>query len=361
MRTVLFMQLLMVLQLAVKGQHLQPGFQKDEFMELLKIGVQTSTDTSYIKKFSAPEKHRLAYQSKYIGFDNLWQLWISRDSVAVISVRGTTKTSISFLANLYAAMVAARGTIQVANDYNFKYNLSDDPKAAVHVGFLVSTAFLSRDIIPKIDSCYKVGIKEYIIAGHSQGAAITYLLTSYLENLKKEGVIPSDIRFKTCASAAPKPGNLYYAYSFEELTKNGWSYNVVNTVDWVPEVPFSIQTTKDMSTINPFEGAKKMIKKQKFPGNIALKYAYNKLDRPAKKAQKNYEKYLGKLVSKQVKKSLPGFKTPSYFSSNNYVRTGSTVLLTPDDSYFQKFKQNPDSIWNNHTHPPYIYLTEKLK
>lgn len=342
------------------AQPLQPGFQKREFIELLKIGARTSADSSYYKKLPAPEYSTLIYQSSTVGFDNLWQLWRTKNDVAIISIRGTTKTAVSFLANLYAAMVPAKGVLQLEEDFTFNYNLSDNPRAAVHVGFLIAMAYLSRDILPKIDSCYKNGIKDFIIAGHSQGGAITYTLTSYLESLKKEGRIAKDVRFKTCASASPKPGNLFYAYDFENLTRDGWAYNVVNSVDWVPELPFSIQKLDDMNETNPFRFGKKLIKKQKFPLNIVLRSAYNQLSKPQKKAQKNYKKWLGKRMGKFVKKSLKELSPPDYFNSNNYVRTGTTVVLVPDSSYFLKFPEIKDSIWHNHIQAPYLFLTEKL-
>lgn len=342
------------------AQHLKPGFDKSEFIEILKIGARTTADSSYYNAFPAPEQYKMIYQSPQIGLDNLWQLWVNKDSVAVISIRGTTTTAVSFLANLYAAMVSAKGTLHLEKDFTFDYDLSNDPKAAVHVGFLVSTAYLSRDIVPKIDSLYNTGIKEFIIAGHSQGGAITYLLTSYLESLLDENKLPHDIKFKTCTSASPKPGNLFYAYQYEHLTRGGWAYNLVNTADWVPEVPFSIQTVNDFNDVNPFVNAKALIKKQGFPKNLALRHVYNKLSKPAKRAQKNYEKYLGKMMSKYIKKKLPDFEPPLYFKSNDYVRTGTTIILSPDSAYYKAFPQDANNIWDNHTQKPYLYLAEKM-
>lgn len=346
---------------SIIAQHLKPGFDKQEFIEMLKIGSRTTADSSYYNSFPAPQQFKMIYQSQQVGLDNLWQLWINNDSVAVISVRGTTTTAVSFLTNFYAAMVPAKGELQLEKSFNFNYDLSDDPKAAVHVGFLVSTAYLSRDILPKIDSLYKnAGIKEFIIAGHSQGGAITYLLTSYLESMKNENKLPTDIRFKTCTSASPKPGNLFYAYQYEQLTHGGWAYNVVNTADWVPEVPFSIQTISDFNKVNPFVNAKALIKKQKFPNDLALRHVYNRLSKPAQKAQKNYEKFLGKMVSKYIKKALPEFIPPKYFSSNNYVRTGNTIVLYADSIYYKRFSEDANKIWQHHTQVPYLYLAEKM-
>ena len=342
------------------AQKLAPGFDKNEFMELLKIGSRTTTDTSWYGNLKDPES-TLIYQSKPAGFDNIWQLWKRKDGIPIISIRGTTKTEVSFLANIYAAMVPAKGELHLSDKFTFSYNLSEDPQAAVHVGFLIATAYLSADIISKIDSLYKTGEKEFIIAGHSQGGAISYLLTSYLENLKTENKLPKDIRFKSCISAAPKPGNLYYAYEFEHLTRDGWAYNVVNTSDWVPEVPFSIQTMHDLSALNPFQNSKQLISKQKFPKNLIVKHIYNRLSKPPLKSQKNYQKYLGKMVSKQVQKTFPEFIPPEYYKSSDYVRTGLTIVLIPDSSYYERYPQKTKNVWLNHAQERYAYLVERLE
>ncbi len=344
---------------------LKPGFDKWECMEMLRIAqLQALPQLKWNDKrpVPLPEKFSFVYRSPLIGLQNMWDLWVSKDSIAVISIRGTDiePNPVSWLVNMYAAMVPAKGELKLEHAFNFNYNLCDDPKAAVHVGFLVATAYLSRDIVPKIDSCYKAGIKNFIIAGHSQGGAITYLLTSHLENLKESRVIPADIRFKTYSSAAPKAGNLYYAYAYETLTRN-WAFNAVNTSDWVPEVPLSVQTANDFTDVNPFKGAKAMIKKQKFPNRMVLRHMYNRMSKPSFKAQKNYEKYLGKMVSKLIKKELPEFELPIYFKSSDYVRIGTTVVLYADDEYKKVFSQHPDEVWLNHFIDRYLYLADKLK
>ena len=103
-----------------------------------------------------------------------------------------------------------------------------------------------------------------------------------------------------------------------------------------------------------------MIKKQKFPNNIVLKYMYNRLDKPTRRAQRRYQRYLGKLTSKFVTKNLKGFKPPEYYNSNNYVRTGTMIILLADSAYYKSFPQSSDKIFINHFHTPYLYLAEKL-
>ena len=359
--SILLVGCLFLLGNGLQAQRLLAGFDKAEYIEMLKISARFGAP-NYVAAFPAPTNYQSVYRSPIVGLDNMWDLWTHNDNtIAVISIRGTTEKEVSWLANFYAAMVPAKGELQLNQSETFTYELSVDPKAAVHVGWLLGTATMSKDILSTRDSCSKKGIKDVIIMGHSQGGAIAYLLTAYVYSLQKQKVIPADIRFKTYCSAAPKPGNLYFAYEYESLTQNGWAYNVVNSADWVPEVPISIQTIDDFNVTNPFVGAKDMIKKQKFPKNVALKYAYNQLSKPTYKANKNYQKYLGKMASTIVSKNMTGFTPPpAYYNSNHYVRTGNTIVLKADEDYYQRFPESKEKIFAHHFHPPYLYLTEKL-
>jgi hypothetical protein len=319
-----------------------------------------ATDSLYLSAIPEPEYYLKIYQSPEIGLKNLWDLWLHHSKkIAVISLRGTTADPVSWLGNFYAGMVPAKGKLQISTDFEFEYDLAENPQAAVHIGWLLGTAFLSRDILPKIDSLYSSGIKEFLIIGHSQGGGIGYLLTAHLNNLQNQGRLAKDIRWKTYCSAAPKPGNLYFAYEYEALTQEGWAYNVINAVDWVPQVPFSIQTIDDFNDVNPFSNAKSSIKKQKFPERMVLKRVYNQLDKPTRKAQRKFEKYLGNKATKLIQKTLPEFQMPDFFNSNHYVRTGNTIVLHPDSLYKEKYPDNKEKIFMHHLHLPYMELVER--
>ncbi len=360
MKTILSLFLLFM-SLSVFGQQLKPGFDKDEYREMMLISAKTSAlDTNYYNSFPHPAHFNMQYRSSSIGLDNLWELWTDGAGKAVISIRGTTEKAESWLANFYAAMVPAKGELKLSNDEVFSYQLATNPKAAVHVGWLLSTAYLSKEILPKINELYQNGTKDFLIMGHSQGGAISFLLTSYVYNLQQLDQLPKDIRFKTYCSAAPKPGNLYYAYEYEAMTQGGWAFNAVNAADWVPEMPISIQTLKDFNNVNPFTNAKLLIKKQKFPKNLLLKHVYNQLDKPTKKAQKNYEKYLGNMASKIIKQNLKDFSPPLYYGSNHYVRTGTTISLLPDDDYYKQYPEDPSKLFPHHFHAPYLSLLDIL-
>ncbi len=341
------------------AQSLQPGFDKEEYRALMKVSAQFG-DSTYRSALPPPQGYKLIYDSPVMGLDNKWQLWMTDHSIPVISIRGTTKAAVSWLANFYAAMVPAKGELRLSGSSKFSYQLAVNPKACVHTGWLVCTAFLAQDMLPKIDSLYKAGRHEMLIIGHSQGGAIAYLLAAYLHNLQTQNLLSPTVRFKTYCSAGPKPGNLYFAHEYEATTQGGWAYNVINSADWVPETPVSIQTLTDFTEVNPFVNAKDIIKKQSFFKRLAFNYAYGKLKNKPITAANKYRKYLGTYMAKSIKKALPGFEEPKYAATMDYVRTGNTITLLADDDYFKHFPQNSQNIFINHFHGPYLYLLDKL-
>ncbi|SEI62699.1 Lipase (class 3) [Dyadobacter koreensis] len=351
---------LSICQLSAQNTVLKPGFDKSEYIELMRMHARLYDTTKNTLPF--PVHFNYAYRSPVMGMDNRWDLWVNdKSNVAVINLRGTTVNPVSWLQNFYAAMVPAKGELTLSNTFKFKYHLADNPRAAVHIGWLIGVAFLGTDILPRIDSCYKKGIKNFIIMGHSQGGALTYLMTSHLYNLQKENVIAKDVRFKTYCSAAPKAGNTYYAYEYENMINGGWGINVINGADWVPQTPFSVQTLGDFNTTNPFKDIDAVVKKQKFFTRIALRHAYKQLKKPSEKAQRNYEKYLGGFVSKMVKKTLPEFVSPTYVHTADYVRIGPTITLLGDDEYFRQFPDSQKDVFAHHLLTPYLYLIDKYK
>jgi len=216
---------------------------------------------------------------------------------------------------------------------------------------------LAPTIEKQIQTYYTRGVKEFLIMGHSQGAAIAFLLRSYLFYKVKAKTLPNDLVFKTYCSAAPKPGNLYYAYDYEYINREGWSYTVVNALDWVPETPISIQQLSDINTLNPFTGIQAVLKKQKLFVHAYMSHVYNKLRHSTAKAQKTYTKYLGTKMYKIVRKTLPQLREPHYAASMNYTRAGVPVVLQPNDAYLQKFRSsNPHGVFYHHFFEAYRTL-----
>lgn len=338
---------------------LKAGFDIEEYKELIKVSAR-QLDTPWKMKIPTPKYFQWIYRSPVNGLDNRWDLWIHRsEKIAVLSLRGTTAKTVSWLENFYAAMVPAKGDLQLSANQKFHYELADNPKAAVHVGWLIGMASICQTLLPKIDSCYKAGIHDFIIMGHSQGGAIAFLLRSYIDYLQRSQQLPSDITIKTYCSGAPKPGNLYYAYDYNHLTRSGWGFTVLNTEDWVPETPLTLQTLYDLNTTNPFTDAQKLIKKQKFPANIVFSIGYKRLKNPGHKLLRRYKKYLGDKMYQQAKKSMTEMQKPAFYNSFCYMPAGTIIVLKADAAYLKRFPDSKTNIFAHHFMDPYLYLAEQ--
>jgi hypothetical protein len=53
---------------------------------------------------------------------------------------------------------------------------------------------------------------------------------------------------------------------------------------------------------------------------------------------------------------LPQLKQPAYTHGNNYMRAGTPIILMPDELYYQKFPDSPDTPFIHHLFAPYYYL-----
>jgi Lipase (class 3) len=342
------------------AQTLQPGFIGSEYTDMLAINFQRFDSASVNPKIPVPANYAVVYRSPQLGLMNRWNMWYRNDNkVAVISLRGTVAGLPSWLENYYAAMIPATGSLQLNDSTVFNYQLAADVKAHVHVGWVVGLGHLVPTITEQIKLAYQKGIHEFIIIGHSQGGALATLTRSYLFYLTEKGGLPKDIVFKTYCSAAPKTGNTFYAYDFDFITRNGWAYTVVNAADWVPETLFSIQTLTDFNPVNPFGDIDGMLKKQSFLARWYIKRKYKKLKNGMRTAQERFEKNLGGMVYKFVKKILPQLKEPEYVHDNNYQRAGVPIVLQPDADYYKTFPNETTNIFQHHLFAAYYMLAKK--
>ncbi|MCC9043801.1 lipase family protein [Myroides sp. M-43] len=308
--------------------------------------------------------YKSLYKSPEVGLTNMWGLYLNdKNNVYEIVIRGSVNKGVSWLANYYAAMIPSSGEIQLDNQTKRKYNLSPDTRASVHAGWTIASLYLMEDIQPKLDSLIKLNKKEFIISGHSQGAAIAYLITANLINQQINGKIPADIQFKTYAIAPPKPGNLYFSYQYEKLANN-WSYSVINIQDWVPELPPTTQTFRDFNEISPLADhqVKKALNKVPWPKRIFAKNILNSIKNPTEKSVKKYNKYLGSFVFEFIQKQLPELKEPIYSLNSNYARCSNPIILDGlHDKKYQEQFHKPENIMTHHLPPAYLYLLEKNK
>lgn len=345
----------------ISAQELKPGFDPNEYAELLRVGARQKGPI-HDSIFPYAHRFKLTYQSPSMGMDNAWQLWSSTSTnelnQAVIALRATTDEMDSWFENLYSVMISASGKLQLEKDFLFTYKLAENPRASVHIGWLIGMAYLQRDILSKIDSCYQTGTKNFYLYGHSQGGAISYLMTAFLHYEQLEGRLPKDIRFKTYSSASPKPGNLYFAYDYESYTEKGWSYNVTNTEDWVPQVPFSMQTQEDFVLSNPFKHYKDMTQEIPWIERSVVRGKFRSIMRSLDKSRKKYSKIIGKQFSSLMKNYLEDMDTNLDFTSTDYQRCGNQISLLPDDNYYKYVQKNHPNFYRNHGIDAYQLLLE---
>ncbi|MCK5856019.1 MAG: lipase family protein [Bacteroidales bacterium] len=340
---------------------LKPGFDPTEYRDMLRISMRQadSTKHAYPSLLAAYPTAKMVYQSPEVGIYNQWEMWITPNNIGVISIRGTIAKMESWMENFYSGMIPAEGRIKIDSSQYFDYKLADDSMAYVHTGWTIALAAIGPDIVSKINDYHSQGITDFIIVGHSQGGAIAFLLRSYLHYLKQP--LARNITIKTYCSAAPKPGNLYYAYDFDLITRGGWALRVVNTEDWVPEMPFSIQTLDDVNEVSPFNNGDALFKNVSFAKRMYLEHAYKKMDKSTKKAQKVYTQYLGNKTYEFVTKTLAFHEKPNFVKSFNYSTCGTPIILRPGNAYRNNYLKNKKQhIFINHLIYPYYLITLEM-
>jgi hypothetical protein len=361
----LFFRLLLLLLLVSAGtdaqQILRPGFEAAEYQDVL--ALNSGLYDSLQRATGRPVLYQKTITSRVTGLDNRWWLFQRSDTpIAVIAIRGTIATGRSWMANLYGVQEPATGTLFLNDSTRIDYQLAQSPEAAIHAGWLIAVTSMADDIERKIRELHDKGIRHIILSGHSQGGAITYLLRSYLFYRTKSGALPADIVYKTYCSAAPKPGNLPFAYDFEYINRGGWAFNVVNAADWVPETPISLQQLQDINPLNPLNDLDIALSRQKWPVRVYARMIHGKLTRKSRKAVGKYQKLMGGKIAAEVKKSLPQLKLPEATPGLNYMRAGTAIVLMPDSAYFKTFPQtgaNGRGVWTHHGFEAYLYLLRK--
>src|SRR5262249_8218971 len=169
-----------------------------------------------------------------------------------IALRGTVMEAGSILEDLISILVHASGTVTVDHQ-SVPYQFAADTAAGVHLGFALGTLLLLKDpvngILAQLAGHRVSPGSNVYVTGHSQGAAMATLLRSYLEYSREA---PAGLSYKTYVFAQPKPGNDHYALDFESKFSNpGLAFRVTNSLDWVPQVPFTLEMVQDMNVPNP--------------------------------------------------------------------------------------------------------------
>ncbi|MFC2101781.1 hypothetical protein ACFLS7_02190 [Bacteroidota bacterium] len=342
-----------------------PGFNKQELTRLLPV-VERVYDSVDIGGFKTPEPvgYQRTFRSSVSPLMNRFDFWLSHDNKGIINIRGTIldTAGLSFALDFYALMVPAIGEIQLSDSTLFKYKVAELPGAAVHLGFLMGLGLMSNEMLEQINQHYQKGVRDFYILGHSQGSGIAYLTTAYLSYLQKDGSLPTDIRFKSYCVAAPKAGNLLFAYDYENLTQGGWAYSIQNITDWVPGVPMTIQGATDAPPVNPFNNIQKFLTEIHFPPGPNFEQGFDKFSKILPEVNANLLTLIHNIIFPRIIGAMPGFTEPASIPSFDFERMGITIPLIPDSSYYSQFPRKPTTfnVWENHSVYPYYILVSTM-
>ena len=333
------------------------AFNKQEATDLVAIcnywlnGKIEGVDSTFIDS-----SYVLLYESKLFKMENKWQMWQKGEDAMVINLRGTTRKSISWFENFYAAMIPAEGEILLPDSQKVKYKFAEDPRASVHVGWTMGLSFMISDILKHLKDANDRGIYNIYMTGHSQGGALIHLLRAMFEYLP-EDQLSSKNKFKVYAFAAPKSGNRFFAYDYASYTSlSNPSYTIINNSDWVPQLPFSVQSPDNMTLPNPFASLENNEFPIPFVKRVVIKRIYKSMKNPIAKSQRRFKQKLGKKMHKKIAKKVGDFETPEYVDDFSYFPVGIPIILQP----WQKSCHNEMfKVFWQHIPAHYYYLIEE--
>jgi triacylglycerol lipase len=356
---------------------IENGFNKEEARDMIAI----CNSFSYTELYNSdaeilPKGYEKIYSSGVFGMDNKYQIYKKGD-IAVISFRGTTGKKLGRLENINSAMIPARGVIRISGD-DFHYCFALDPAAAVHSGFALGMAYLSKDLLYHINVLNNQGIFNIIITGHSQGGALANMLRAYLENLSNYEISKKN-RFKTYAFAAPMTGNKNFIAEYNaRYCSNNSSFNIIIPSDPVPDMPFSYNEGNYMKeNLNTF-----LFDNDSFSARSMMKdIFFNTFE----KRFNDGVKKMSSTISYYISKDLGTVEMPAYDKDINYSRIGNIIEISPvvypkmlkdssilrNDSLMAIYKPGPDGHFPNpelykkepwaYQHQPYNYYVSVLK
>lgn len=340
-----------------------PGYDKAELTSLIPV-MERAYDSADIGGFKTPEPEGIkrVFRSSVSPLMNRFDVWNTSDNKAVIAIRGSIVDpgGLSFTAAFYSPMVSAIGTIKMSETKTFEYKLAELPGAAVHLGMLLGLAHISDELVNQIKEQYDKGIRDFILLGHSQGSGIGFLATSYIRYLQKDGKLPQDLRLKTYLIAAPKTGNLQYAYDYQKINTGGWAMAVNNVLDWVPCIGITFQTAVDFPKISPFYDMKGFMASINFPAGPRFDATYNQFLAAGPVMIKEILMIIHENVYPRVIKAMPGYVEPVLLGTFDFERSGDQVPLFPDAEYYKVFPQDTVHFqaWENHSVFPYYLLVK---
>ena len=122
----------------------------------------------------------------------------------------------------------------------FNYQLAGRSKSSCACRLAGGDRVYCKDLAPSLTPAINRNKRFHHYGTTARAAVLPPAHSPPLLNKQKLDGLPKDIRFKLHCSLRQ---NLATCISPMNMKRQGgWAFNVVNAADWVPEVPFSIQT-----------------------------------------------------------------------------------------------------------------------
>lgn len=319
----LLLIIILIVFISVRSQ-LKSGFEPKESLDLVRIcNSFTYIETGQKERDILPKGYTKFYTSSVYGMDNRFQVYTTKNKTAVINLRGSTNKKISWMENFYSAMIPSQGIIKIEGK-EFDYHFSSDTAAHVHTGFALGVTFLIEDIIYEINELNNQGVYDFYITGHSQGGALSQLLTCQLTYFSEQNIISRKNNFKTYSFAAPMVGNKAFVDDYDKRFCNQeLSFLILNPADIVPKLPLSY---RDERLITEKEVMALFDKEQ----SVNFKeIALNGLASVFEKRIMKTSKWLNKQVGGQIENKLGDIELPEKTSDINYKKVGNIIYIQP--------------------------------
>jgi len=319
-----------------------------------------------------PKGHRRVFTSEVKGLDNKFQVY-TNGKTGVINFRGSTDKLVSWVENIYSAMIPATGQIHY-NERDLPYKFAVDTLASVHSGYVLGIVLLAPQLLEQLEYLNQKGIYDILITGHSQGGALANLCRAYFENLPA-GSISMSNRFKTYAYANPMCGNLEFSKEFKKrYVDPGTSFSLINPEDPIPKMPMHYQEEE------------KLISKDRVLGWLTKEETFDIKQLGIETVMRSFEGGLtayintsNRLLERILSTTRGKVDLPDYRKDINYYQVGQVMKIDPAiypkirintaemrEKKVEKMKQAADGYYYKeepmyYQHKPYNYYVSFLK
>lgn len=319
-----------------------------------------------------PRSQRRVFTSEVKGLDNKFQVY-ENGKTGIINFRGSTDKLVSWVENIYSAMIPAVGVIHY-NERDLPYKFASDTLAAVHSGYALGITLLAPQLLEQVDYLNKRGIYDILITGHSQGGALAHLCRAFFENLPA-GSISLSNRFKTYAYANPMCGNREFSEEYHQrYVATNTSFSMVNPADPIPKMPMG------------YEEDQKLISKDRVLGWLTKEedFSFKQLGletfmRSFEGGLTSYINASNRLLEHILSTSRGVVDLPPYRRDINYYQVGEILELDPfvypkikidttglSEKKLSKMKQSDDGYYYKqepgyYQHKTYNYYVSFLK